>query len=68
MTGGPLPRHTPWPPLTYPDPPYVRWGADEGLRHLPDSGSGHRGQEVSNSRQVRGVGKRPYSDALTGSI
>ena len=27
--------------------------ADEGLRHLPDRGPGHSGQEVSNSRRVR---------------
>ena len=31
--------------------------ADEGLRHLPDPGPGHRGQEVSNSRRVHGEGK-----------
>ena len=33
--------------------------ADEGLRHLPDRGPGHRGQEVTNSRRVRASPQAP---------
>jgi STAS domain len=39
--------------------------ADQGLRHLPDSGPGHRGQEVSNSHRVRGVSE-PASAGASG--